>query len=215
MKHARSLLLFTLIIVLAGCGNTTPLKLVRVKEYPYEQRFVIAVVDFQNASGDPENDAYVNGIASGIIQELLTYGRFRIVERERLQQVLDELDLAQTGLIDARSRKKVGHLLGVDALLVGDLKAVSHEEDRQGVGIMAYTQTRKSEIVINARLIAVETGEILASSENSAFFRQGRSSAFGIKSGSFQSDDSAVQTAMNVALKQLANDLAARTPAKQ
>lgn len=102
----------------------------------------IAVSDFTDLNGS------ISELGIFVSEELLT--RFhdnqtlKIVERRLLDKVLEEHQLGLTGLLDERSVKKLGKILGVDAICAGiitDLRAT---------------------FKINARMIAVETGQVFA-----------------------------------------------------
>jgi curli biogenesis system outer membrane secretion channel CsgG len=198
-----------------GCQSVSHARLVRVKEYPHSKRFIIAITDFENTSGDPSNDKYIKGLSDVLIQEVISYGRFRIVERERLHQVLEELDLELAGLVTSEKRKEVGQVLGADALLFAGLKTITSEDEKTSA-VIAYRMKRRTDVQLWARLVHAETGEILSSSTANAYLKQTRSVAFGVvKSGEFTDEEIAIQRAIEVAIKQLANDIAASTPAKE
>jgi curli biogenesis system outer membrane secretion channel CsgG len=208
-------LVLLLLIVCVGCQSASNARLVRVKEYPHSKRFIIAITDFENTSGDPSNDKYIEGLSDILIQELISYGRFRIVERERLHRVLDELDLELAGLVTSEKRKEVGQVLGADALLFAGLKSVTSDDEKTSA-VIAYRMKRRTDVQLWARLVHAETGEILSSSTANAYLKQTRSVAFGVvKSGEFTEEEIAIQRAIGVAIKQLANDIAASTPAKE
>lgn len=145
----------------AGCSSASKLK--TLPELPYEKRHIIAVLDFENKTGNEEYDIVLNGLSDLVIEELLKYGRFRIVERERLNDILSEFKLEMTGFIDDKYVKEIGKHLGVDALFLGSLKSVTHKENKNFAGL-AYTLKRKTEVVLSAHLVSVETNEIISSS---------------------------------------------------
>ncbi|MFC1582073.1 CsgG/HfaB family protein [Planctomycetota bacterium] len=210
----KKLLAVLAILCLLGCNSMTKVKLVKVEEYPFSQRYIIAVVDFENATGAPANNVFIEGVNDSIMTELLSYKRFRIVERKRLAAVLEELDLELAGMAESENAQKIGKLLGADALLFSALKSVMHEKNKKNA-VLAYTEDRRTEIIINAKLVLVKTGEILVAAEVPAFFKQDRSVAFGfISSEEMKSEESAVESVMKVAIKQLANDIAAGVPPK-
>jgi TolB-like protein len=70
----------------------------------------VAVVTFSGPQGDVAADL--------LAQRLLALGA-DVVERQQLAAILRERNLAQSGILDAASVKKVGKVLGVDALFVG------------------------------------------------------------------------------------------------
>ena len=68
-----------------------------------------------------------------------------VVERTRLTRIMDELALTASPRFDDHSVKSVGKLAGVDAIVMG-----------------VYSTVGTSVIEINARLVSVETAELLA-----------------------------------------------------
>ncbi len=86
----------------------------------------IAIVDFAG----PENSG---AIASSMLTARLFESKFfQIVERERVVQILEEHKLAMSGVVDATTAREVGKLLGVDALIFGEVTAYSLEPDQVG-----------------------------------------------------------------------------------
>jgi len=71
-------------------------------------------------------------------------GKFSMVERGMLQQVLREHALAQTGIIDLTQAQEIGKAVGADAIITGSLSDIGNE------------------IKANARLINVKTGMLMA-----------------------------------------------------
>ena len=103
----------------------------------------VAVLDFPYPGG-------VLGEGSFVVQERLTThlaqtGKVEVIERSLLKKVLEEMKLESTGVIDAETTKKLGKVLGVASLVSGTLNDL---------------QSGKTEV--NARVIEVETGRILA-----------------------------------------------------
>ena len=71
-------------------------------------------------------------------------GKFSMVERGLLQQVLREHALTQTGIIDVTQAQEIGKAVGADAIITGSLSDIGNE------------------IKANARLINVKTGTLMA-----------------------------------------------------
>ncbi|MBK8871981.1 MAG: hypothetical protein IPN19_13345 [Elusimicrobia bacterium] len=102
----------------------------------------IAVLEFKmvNSQGT---------VAGRIVQERLISafvkkGTVSVVERDRLDEVKRELTLGMTGLLDETTTKQIGKVLGVDGLVLGSL-----------------SDSGKGNLEANARLVLVESGEIL------------------------------------------------------
>jgi curli biogenesis system outer membrane secretion channel CsgG len=72
---------------------------------------------------------------------------------------------------------------------------------------------RKTEVVLSARLVNVETSEVLLSSKASRYIIQKKKSALGFAEVSNLTDEiKATRAVMDEAIKQLANDIAERVP---
>lgn len=106
----------------------------------------LAIVDFTNNSLDDRErfDPLEGGFASLMVHQLNGATGLKVIERERIQWLLEELDLQQEeGRIDQSTAVRTGKLLGANAVLFGSF------------------MKHKKELRINARLVKVETGEIL------------------------------------------------------
>lgn len=114
----------------------------------------IAVLPFDNAGSygqDKENfDALQRGIAGMLISELSANPAARVVERERIQQLLDEQRLADSGRVDARTAARIGKLVGARYVVTGSF-------------IDFYGDFR-----LDIRLVNVETSEIVKSEKEQA-----------------------------------------------
>ncbi|NPU83803.1 MAG: hypothetical protein HPY65_04880 [Syntrophaceae bacterium] len=109
----------------------------------------LAVLYFDNECiTDREKlDAFQKGIADTLIGDLGRLSRLQVVERERLDALLSELKLQQSGLTDPASAVRLGRILGVQALLMGSYTAIG------------------GTIRIDARIVEVETGLVLMAKE--------------------------------------------------
>jgi curli biogenesis system outer membrane secretion channel CsgG len=207
-------LLILLLVLVVGCASASEPSLKPIPDLSFQKRHIIAVMDFENKSGNPENDIMLNGLSDSVVDELLKYGRFRIVERKRFDDILSEYKFEATGFVDDRYVRQIGKHLGVDALLFGSLNSVTHSEKKNHGGL-AYTINRKTEVVLSARLVSVDTSEILSSSTVAAHISQNESVALIFaRSGNMTDEETAIRSALNIAIKQLVNDVAYRTPAK-
>jgi TolB-like protein len=105
----------------------------------------VAVLYFDYTGRDPELEVLRKGLAQMLISDLSAADNVRIVERDRLEDVLAELKLQSTAKIDPKSAARVGKLLGARYLVLGGYF------DLQGV------------LRVDARIIDVETGRVLKS----------------------------------------------------
>jgi TolB-like protein len=107
----------------------------------------IAVMYFDNNSISEDHeqlDALSKGLASMMIYEIAKVSQLKVVERDRINFLVDELKLQQSDLVDKSTAVKIGKLVGAHTLLMGGFMKISKKQFR-----------------IDARLVKVETGEIM------------------------------------------------------
>lgn len=105
----------------------------------------LAVLYFENA-GSPQLDPLKVGLAQMLVSDLRGTPGVKVVERSQLQAIMDELKLGHSGVVDPATAAKVGKLLGADTLLIG-----------------SYFEMMGT-LRVDARLVRVETGEIVLAS---------------------------------------------------
>jgi len=101
----------------------------------------IAVLYFDNTGKNAELEPLRKGLADMLITDLSQLGGVSIVEREKLEALLQELKLQQSVSFDAATAQKLGKLLGAEFILAGSFF------DLMG------------QFIVDTRLIRVETGE--------------------------------------------------------
>lgn len=100
---------------------------------------VIAVSDFVGKPAEIGQE-----IAETLGTDLAKSDRITLVERSQLGQALRELRLQHAGLTEPAQAKRVGKLIGADAIIVGSF------------------YVRGNQIVVNARVVDVRTGRVMA-----------------------------------------------------
>ena len=104
----------------------------------------IAVLNFKNTSPNKNWDYMESAVAEIFTSNLAGNSDFKVVEREKLNKILEEQKLNQSGIVDEGAAVKIGKILGATEIVLGSI-----------------TQLGKT-IVITARVIKIETGEIYA-----------------------------------------------------
>ncbi|MDZ7303859.1 MAG: tetratricopeptide repeat protein, partial [candidate division KSB1 bacterium] len=79
----------------------------------------IAVLNFRNLGGNTGFDPLAKGLADMVITDLSQVKALTVIERSRMQALLEEMGLGQTGLVDEQTAPRVGQLLGVKKMLQG------------------------------------------------------------------------------------------------
>ncbi len=125
----------------------------------------VAVVNFENKStwhhwGNRLGEA----AADVFVTDLLNTGKFTVIEREKLDAVLQEQDLGASGAVTPQTAAKIGKLLGVDLIMTGSVSQFSISKAGGGLrGVRLGVTTGK--VVMQARLVNTSTGEIVVATE--------------------------------------------------
>lgn len=81
----------------------------------------LSVLYFSNSTGQPALDALRKGLAFMLMTDLSTIDGLVLVERVKLQALVEEMGLGTSGLVEAGSAPRVGRLLGARFLVSGDI----------------------------------------------------------------------------------------------
>jgi len=110
-----------------------------------DARPTVAVLYFDYSGKDADMGVLRKGLAQMLISDLSSLDGVRLVERDRLEEILAELKLAQSGKIDPSTAAKVGKLLGARYMVLG--------------GYFDLMGTLRAD----ARVVEVESGKVVQS----------------------------------------------------
>ncbi len=116
------------------------------------------------------------GIADMLVDRLVNDGTYSVIERKALDKLIAEQNFSNSDRADPSSAAKIGKLLGVSAIVIGSITQFGRDDKstaigggavggitgRFGVGGVARKES-KAVVQITARMVDVNTGEILAS----------------------------------------------------
>ena len=131
----------------------------------------VAVLEFKNKA---DNQWWYHGGAAAaqdvFVTELVKSGKFRVIEREALDALMQEKGLTLSGDIDAKTAQKIGKLLGLNYMLAGavtEYGVTGSNVNTPWVGNLPSVSVGKKTFVaaMNARLIDTSTGEIVWADE--------------------------------------------------
>lgn len=88
----------------------------------------VAVLYFHNKTTQKRLNALQKGLALMLITDLSKIDTLFVVERIRVQALLDEMDLGESGLVDAATAPQVGKLLKAYYVVSGDIREGSIEQ---------------------------------------------------------------------------------------
>jgi curli biogenesis system outer membrane secretion channel CsgG len=136
----------------------------------------VALIDFEYGSVHQWWDGTWDigkGIADMITTSLVKDGTFSVIERKRLDAVMQEQNFSNSDRANPTSAAKIGKILGVNAIIVGTITQFGMEDKSLGLGGIGSrlggfgagkvgTKSGKANVAIDARLVDVNTGEVLA-----------------------------------------------------
>src|SRR4051812_38524137 len=76
---------------------------------------VVAVLVFENGSFGPgakDYDGIGKGIMDIVITDMASNSKVRVVDRERVQKILEEQNLTKSGAVDPNTAVRIGKLMG-------------------------------------------------------------------------------------------------------
>ena len=137
------------------------------------------------------------GMAEMLATALVETGKFRVLERQQIHDVLGEQDLGASGRVDAATAAKIGKVLVARYLIYGTVNEFEYSKGGEGGavrigGIRLGASEARAHIGMDVRIVDAVTSEILFSTRsvanaNRSGFRVGYSGAdFGADLATFQ-----------------------------
>ncbi len=132
------------------------------------------------------------GLAAMLTTALLNSGRFVVIERAELSEVLSEQELSASGMVNPATAPKLGRLSGVQLLIYGAVTEFGAQESGgglsmgiSGIGGLPFAigganQSASGTVAMDIRIVDTTTGEIL---ESRAVRKNIESSAFNLSVG--------------------------------
>jgi curli biogenesis system outer membrane secretion channel CsgG len=174
MRKAISLAALILVFsVMAAYAQTAPA--------PRKKR--VAIFDFDYATVHADVAALFGSdvdVGKGISDLLVTYlvkdGSYSVIERKAMDKIMAEQNFSNSDRANPNSAAKIGKLLGVDAIVVGSITQFGNETKNlnlggagggligHGLGGFGHKKS-KAIVALTARMVDIDTGEILAVAE--------------------------------------------------
>jgi curli biogenesis system outer membrane secretion channel CsgG len=146
-----------------------------------QQKHRVAVLDFGYGTVLTSVEALFGsnqdvgkGIVDLLVNQLVNDGTYRVIERAAIDRILQEQNFTNSDRVNTATAAKIGALLGTDIIIVGDVTQFGRDDKNYGgggggghwggYGLGGLGLHKAKAIVeVTARLVDVNTGEILAS----------------------------------------------------
>ncbi len=169
LRFAAILLVF---VTVAGDLSAQQKKRVAVLNFDY------ATVHSSVASIFGSDVDVGKGVADLLVDDLVKSGVYSVIERKALDKILAEQNFSNSDRANPQTAARLGQLLGVDAIVIGSITQFGRDDkatnvgggvlggfgSKYGIGGVSKRQS-KAAVGITARVVSVETGEILAVAE--------------------------------------------------
>lgn len=172
------------------------------------------------------------GISDLIVKFLVNDGTYSVIERKMLDVILAEQNFSNSDRANPASAAQIGKLLGVDAIIVGSITQFGHETQNRGVGGGGggwggfglggvRRSSSKAIVALDARVIDIDTAEILAVADGKGESKRSSTSllgggfgrgGFGVGGVDFSASDfkeTILGEAVHAAVEDLTKDLVA------
>jgi curli biogenesis system outer membrane secretion channel CsgG len=114
------------------------------------------------------------GITDMLVNQLLADGDYRVFERAAIDKIMNEQNFSNSDRVNPATAAKIGALAGVNTIIIGDITTFGRDDKNYGGGAVGYglgkfgvgglgVHKAKAVVEITARIVDVNTGEILAS----------------------------------------------------
>lgn len=184
MKKVLSVALLVVIALATGADAQERKKRVAVFDFDYATvRTTVAAIFGQDVDVG-------QGISDLLITTLVKDGRYSVIERSALDKIIAEQNFSNSDRANPSSAARLGKLLGVDAIIIGSITQFGTETKNTniggsgggwgGFGIGGIGRKNSKAIVgVTARLVDVDTGEILGVAEGMGESKRSSTSLLG------------------------------------
>ena len=159
--------IFVLVALLVPCALAQKKKRVAVLNFEY------GTVMSQVAAVFGTNVDVGKGISDLLVQQLVTDGKYSVIERNALDKILNEQNFANSDRADPATAAKIGKILGVDAVIMGSITQFGRDDENKTYGAGAIAARKfglgglqkrdaKAVVGVTARMVDTTTAEILA-----------------------------------------------------
>jgi curli biogenesis system outer membrane secretion channel CsgG len=178
----------------------------------------VAVLDFDYSSvSDPSILSVLPGGSKGVsdilVNKLVEGGSYSVIERSKLDAILQEQNLGASGRVDASTAAQIGRILGVEAVVIGSVTQFDLQQRNSGFnlfGIGVGGDDTDAYVKLNIRVVSTSTAEILMVAEGNGNSSQSDNQVqvFGIGGGSSTSNEGKLLTlATQQAIEQVTKSL--------
>lgn len=229
--------LISFVVVLALALLAVSPAMAQAQQAPRKKR--VAILDFDYGTvrsyvaGLFGTDVDVGkGISDLLVKHLVQDGTYSVIERKMLDKILAEQNFSNSDRANPSTAAQLGKILGVDAIIVGTITQFGGEDKNVkvggggggwgGFGLGGFgRKTSKAIVTVDARVIDIDTAEILAVADGKGESKRSSTSllggggnwrgfgAGGVDFGSANFQETILGEAVKLAVEDMTKDLVA------
>lgn len=147
-----------------------------------DQKKAVAILNFDYSTVQSgvaaifgTNQDVGKGVADLLVEKLVKSGQYRVIERKAIDKIMAEQNFSNSDRADSNTAAKIGRLIGADAIIMGSITQFGRDDKKTNVGGSVFgsqmskyglggvgASKAKAVVGLSARLVSVNTGEILA-----------------------------------------------------
>ncbi len=136
---------------------------------------IVCVLDLEDKSGNHGSWRNIGtGVAEMLVTSLSETKKYTLIERSKLEAVMEEQKLGASGAVTAQTAAKIGRLLGAQYIITGSVTEFGIKDSKIGVGGLekvlpfgggARMSKTKARAVIDVRAIDTTSAQIAAAAK--------------------------------------------------
>jgi TolB-like protein len=129
-------------------------------------KVTVAVAPFTfhtNVAAPPGTALETSQLTNKFVTALVNTHKFDVVERERVDQLIGEMQMSESGLMDPARAAQAGHTLGADYFLMGEISVFTLTTTvRQVPNTSRWNRQEDLRLILDMRIVDTRTSRIVA-----------------------------------------------------
>ena len=125
---------------------------------------ILAIIPLEDVSAYDDKYADINPaemMTDELTSALYKSGEYEVIERNKVDSILEEMGFPITGFIDPSRAAEIGRLMKAEYVVIGKVTTAKLSAAGKMLGLKSNTSSFHAKINLNYRMVDVKTGEIL------------------------------------------------------
>ena len=196
----RYLRIFTPLVTFAALAATLAMPPAQAQTPAVPAKHRVAVMNFDYGTVQSSVNSIFGadqdigkGISAMLIEKLVKDGQYSVIERAALDKIMTEQNISNSDRFNPTTAAKIGQLLGVDTIIIGSITQFGRDDKHTNIGGGGFgskyglggigTKNSKAIVAVSARMVNVNTGEIISAVTGNGESSRGGTSLIGAGGG--------------------------------